>query len=262
MMPILIYDFQNGFPQTLKFFAWMILEILGLFGINILPKYPHQSFSSFSIYFLDEFREIIFAPNVFVSSLILLVVVLINLIFIYKLYKKNKLKQNYIVFYFCISILIAGFFSQRAESSAYMTMIYSYVIIFVSLSVNYFSKMNKIILTIILVIIFPILNSRYILNQYEQLKDVGFRLLTKQAEFIVNDAKGESFYLTRKNFKSNIEIDQYRYMVWWKGGKLDVNSRIEYGIYNATEGKPQSYIYEDGSIYITKTEKKIIVLIK
>mgnify|MGYP001607460101 CR=1 FL=1 len=100
------------------------------------------------------------------------------------------------------------------------------------------------------------------MDRYESWKDVGFRLLIKQAEFIVTDAKGESFYVVRKNFKSNIGIEQYRYMVWWKGGKLDVNSKVEYGIYNVTEGKPKDYIYEDGSIYITKTEKKTIVLIK
>ena len=159
MTPILVYDFKNGFPQTLKFFAWMILEMFGVFGINIFPKYSHQSISSFSLYFLNEFRETIFAPSIYISSLVLLVIVLINLLLIFKLYTKNKLKQNYIVFYFSTVVLIAGFFSQRAESSAYMTMIFAYIIIFAALSVNYLTKLNKIIFTLILVIIFPILNS-------------------------------------------------------------------------------------------------------
>ena len=36
------------------------------------------------------------------------------------------------------------------------------------------------------------------------------KILILEAKFIVKDASGESFYLSKKNFLSNIDIDQYR----------------------------------------------------
>lgn len=255
MIPIFIYDFKNGFPQTVKFAGWLFFQALGSVGLNLIPHDPHQSWQDFSTFFLYEFRRIIFYRSEDISIAILLIVITLNVLFIYKLYKSSKFKINYVVFYITSLILFSGFFSQRESSGAYLTMLFPYFMLLIAVGTGALSKYKKIIAYTILILIIPALNSYYVFKEYSTSEGGGFKKLNKASEFIVNDANGESFYLSRKNFKSNIEIDQYRYLVLWKGGKLNKNSNIEYGIYNKTEGKPKVYIYADESIYITKTNK-------
>ncbi len=261
MIPILIYDFKNGFFQTIKFAGWLFFQALGSVGIKIIPQDPHPSWESFITFFLYEFRRIFFYRSEDVSSLILVTVIVLNILLFYKLYKTKGLKINYVIFYFTSFVLFGGFISQRESSGAYLTMLFPYFVILVSVSLLALKKYQRKVGYLIIIVV-SVLNSYFLLKEYRSTEVGGLKKLIQASEFIVNDSGGERFQLERKNFKSNIDINHYRYLVWWKGGKLDANSRIEYGIYNATEWKPENYIYEDGAIYITKTEKKTIVLIK
>lgn len=262
MIPILVYDFKNGFFQTIKFAGWLFFQALGSIGIKIIPQDPHPSWQSFFTFFSYEFRRIIFYRSEEISVIILFSVLLLNLILIYKLYKKKIFKTNYIVFYFTSIVLFSGFITQRESSSAYLTMLYPYIILLTALSVNALTQKKKIIAYGLLVLIFPILNSYYLFKEYRTSEGGGFNKLVKASEFIVEDSGGKNIVLERKNFKSNIEIYQYKYLVWWKGGKMTGEPEVEYGIFNASEGVPESFIYSDGNIYITKTEKHFIVLVK
>lgn len=257
MFPFLLYDFKNGFPQTIKFAGWLVLEAMGIFGINIINEVPRDSWIKFFNYFFGEYyRQIVFSPNAIISLIILLVAIFLNLLFVYKMYKNKNLKKNYYVFYICLIILMLGFVSQRTKSGAYMTMLFPYFILMIAVLTGYLTKINKKIYYLIIVCIVPIFNIFYIFNYYYQSRNDGLRKLITESEFIVNDAAGKDFKLIRKNFRSNIEIDQYKYLVWWKGGNLGEDSLLEYGIYNKSEGKPKSYIYEDNLIYITRIERR------
>lgn len=255
MLPILLYDFQNGFPQTVKFAGWIVFQVLGIFGVNITSQSPHESWVNFIFYFVDEYRRIVFSPSEIISSAVLLITVVLNLLFVYRLYKTKNFKKSYIVFYVCLLVLLLGFFSQRAKSGAYLTMLFPYLVLMIALVAGYLTKFNKAVYYLLVVFIFPIFNVFYILNQFHQSSGGGLKALISEAKFIVDDASGESFHLSKKNFQSNIDVNQYRYLVWWKGGKLKDNSPLEYGIYNASEGQPDKYIYKDDLIYITKTKK-------
>lgn len=255
MIPIIIYDYKNGFFQTIKFAGWLFFQGLGSLGIKIIPQDPHPSWQNFINFFLYEFRRIIFYRNEDISTIILMIVVFLNLLLLYKLYKRKKLKINYIVFYFISFILLSGFISQRESSGAYLTMLFPYLILLVSISTQSLTKYKKAIAYILLILIIPILNTYYLIKEYRTADGGGLNKLIKVSEFIVSDSGGRKINLEKKNFKSNIDIHQYRYLVWWKGGKLVNDSTVEYGIYNVTEGKPKQYVYFDGSIYVTKTEK-------
>lgn len=262
MIPIIIYDFKNGFFQTIKFAGWLFFQALGSIGIEIIPQDPHPSWHSFFTFFSYEFRRIIFYRSEEVSILILFSVLLLNLVLIYKLFKNKLFKINYIVFYLTSFVLFSGFISQRESSSAYLAMLFPYIILLVALSVNALNKKKKIITYGLLIVVFPLLNSYYLFKEYRASEGGGFNKLVKASEFIVKDSNGKNIVLERKNFKSNIEIYQYKYLVWWKGGSMKGEPEIEYGIYNASEGVPEDFIYSDGNIYITKTEKYFIVLVK
>lgn len=257
MLPFLYYDLKNGFPQTIKFAGWIFLEALGIFGINIIAQVPRDSWSKFFGYFFGEYyRQIVFSGSALVSLIILLVAIFLNLFFVYKLYKNKNFKENYYVFYICLVVLMLGFVSQRTKSGAYMTMLFPYFILMIAVLAGYLTKISKKIYYLFIVCIVPLFNIFYTLNHYHESRNDGLRKLITESEFIVNDAAGKDFILVKKNFRSNIEIDQYRYLVWWKGGSLKEDSALEYGIYNKTEGEPEKYIYKDNLIYITKTERK------
>ncbi len=262
MIPIIIYDFKNGFFQTVKFAGWLFFQALGSIGIEIIPQDPHPSWQSFFTFFSYEFRRIIFYRSEEFSILILFSVILLNLALIHKLYKKKLFKTNYIVFYLTSIILFSGFISQRESSSAYLTMLFPYIILLIALSANALTKKKKVIAYLFLILVVPLSNSYYLFKEYRTSDGGGLNKLIRASEFIVDDSEGKNINLERKNFKSNIGIYQYKYLVWWKGGSLKGEPEIEYGIYNASEGVPQDYIYSDGNIYITKTEKYFIVLVK
>ncbi len=261
MFPIIIYDFKNGFFQTVKFSGWLFFQALGSLGIRIIPQDPHPSWESFINFFLYEFRRIIFYRNEDVSSLIFVAVVVLNATLIYKLYKTNKFKANFSVFYITSFVLFGGFISQRESSGAYLAMLFPYYILLISISLLAINSYRKLFAYIFIVFV-TLSNSYFLFREYKTSEGGGMKKLIKASEFIVRDSEGKSITIEKKNFQSNINIYQYRYLVWWKGGSLKEDPEIEYGIYNASEGIPRDYIYSDGSIYITKTSKQFIVLVK
>ncbi len=262
MIPIIIYDFKNGFFQTVKFAGWLFFQALGSIGIKIIPQDPHPSLESFINFFLYEFRRLFFYRSEDVSSLILVTAIILNAFLIYKLYKSKKFKINYSVFYITTLVLFGGFISQRESSGAYLTMLFPYYVLLVSISITALSSYKKVVAFIILLVIVPFFNSYFLFKEYKTSDGGGLKKLIKASEFIAKDSNGKEISIERENFKSNIDIHQYRYLVWWKGGNLSDKPEVEYGIYNITEGRPRDFIYTDGSVYITKIGKQFIVLIK
>ena len=95
LLPMILYDVKNGFPQTLKFAAWSLYRSVSLFGDN-----PQQTFSINKIIIMFNFLFINFTKIIFVQSNLVSLIILLFLIgwVIYMRLKKKKAGSFSLVF--------------------------------------------------------------------------------------------------------------------------------------------------------------------
>ncbi|RJQ25592.1 hypothetical protein C4577_05510 [Candidatus Parcubacteria bacterium] len=85
------------------------------------------------------------------------------------------------------------------------------------------------------------------------------RLRNDVARFIAQDAKNSPFEVKGGGFLSTFKtgIDNYLYLIWYKGGLIKERAGIVYTIYENELEIPnsQKIIYHNKFIYVTKNER-------
>jgi len=84
MLPVIIYDFQNGFPQTFKFyFLWIPYKILNpIFHFKVNPE--EGSLVSATITLFDYYKRLIFNESIIISKVIFVSTILVVINFFKK----------------------------------------------------------------------------------------------------------------------------------------------------------------------------------
>lgn len=227
MVPILIYDFQNGFPQTIVFAGWMAYKAYSSIpyigsgeSINILSQYH-----ALSNYFFEFFNKLIFIPNGIFTFIIFLISFL-YLIFvnILNFFQKNNKPQHILIFLFIV-FLFGGAVVSKTPSGAYLMSFFVPVIIMISLLLEYLSKYKYVYFILILLVIYiSLVNSVYLVyNNYYLGLDKGYGPSLKErinvAKYIIETSKNKSFTVYGKGEGSNFEsfTMNYQYLTWYLG---------------------------------------------
>lgn len=210
MLPILIYDIQNGFPQTVKFTGWFFYKAYNF--LRMIPSGNEYSYSQILNFFFESYSRLIFEPNIYVSSVLFMVSIIF--IFFRICTNRNNMPLNVITLVNIVSLI--GFFISRTPSGAYLPMLLPGLLIIFIYTFDRLLAVNKYMLPIFIgfVIFFNILG---IIKS--DIHGREFQSLEINSRKIINYAQGRHYNLILQgpgsDFKSSIM--NYEYMTWLLG---------------------------------------------
>lgn len=227
MLPILLYDSTHGFPQTVKFAAWIGYKVLTLFGYPPLHSdIPSDSIGSVLLFFFQHLHKLLFLPS-FLFTLMLFIGSLFWLG--RKLYLERK-SGNYsasvVLLGFFLLVGMGGFFLSKTRSEAYLPMLFPQLLLAVALLFTAGIEKARFRIFTLLVLGLVVYGNISILLHTNYLMDIpigGYgvtfsdrlavaRQIVKESgknEYtIVGSGKGSEFPSMTMN---------YEYLTWWLG---------------------------------------------
>ena len=217
MLPILVYDFSHGFPQTLKFGAWFFYK--GFQMIGFFEKSSSESVFSAVEFFVNKISLLIFAPSVLISTIILATATTFSAIYIRT--RKNIFLPVSIIFGLTVLGLV-GFFAAGVRSEAYLPMLFPGIILLMAFAIRSIFKKNKYAVLIIIVISFT--NAVFIVkNNYFMDRPAGYgpslERRIEAVESIVEQADGQKYNIEGRGKGSEFESFKmnYEYLSWRLG---------------------------------------------
>ncbi len=228
MIPMIYYDFHNGFPQTLKFIIWIGYKLVSFIipFKNDLITENINIFSQFN-YFFMYFKNLIFPMSNLIAGIIFLLS-LLYFIYLSKDYKKNK---SIILLLAWIFFSFTGIILSKTLSDAYMPIVFP---AFVILTAVFYKKIISIskIFGITLILLTITLNTYSIFNSKKFLNNDLERKINASKK-IISDSKNRNFIITGKGEGSKFRsfIMPYEYLLWWLGKtNLEKNQELKYYI--------------------------------
>lgn len=214
MIPVLIYDFSNGFKQTVIFLGWVIYKPFSfLFSIKQIDN--SESFSNVVSFILLNIQKIILNFNALVSLLIFLSAFLYLTYLVYK--EKNIFLNSKTLLLLFTAISIFGILVNKTPSDAYLPIIFPFVIFIIALFFDKLLNFKKAKYFVALGV-FILLG----LNFYFAYKNTfkpDYQNRIKASNEIIALTKGREYNLIGKGEGSWFEsfTMNYQYLLWWKG---------------------------------------------
>lgn len=268
LTPFVLYDITHKFVQTAGFGLWALNRIRLFFGLSLQGQTTISNLPSALHTMWQEIQRIIFPENPIIALFVIVLIVSITI-----LHAKNvidKKNPGFLLLMLWLGMSFVGFIVHAAPGVAYFPLIYPALCILIGFSFYYLFKKNPYVLVPFLFII--IFNALYIVshNYFLILGDsiriikpgmfslgTSLSLQVEIANKIVSDANNNSFALKGGGFLAvqKSSIDNYKYLVWYKGGKLKDSANLKYIIYPGDAyNVGGSIFFKDRSVIITKSE--------
>jgi hypothetical protein len=263
MIPMILYDYSHGFPQTVKFPIWVVIEVLQTFGIHIRNDCCKAPYSEVLSFFFFQYNRIIFLPSYVISLLIFIASFIFGFYILIRLRKSiSKDNTSYYLFLLCFMTSFLGFIASRTPSEAYLPMLFPFLIISVGIFFDFLVSKNIIFVLLIISMIFfnthDLFYREYFMS-YKTNKDgyvygPGLAIREVEARKIVDDAQGKPFMLKGGGFLGhfNAGIDNYKYLALWMNSHLSPHATLQYRIYQSNEKIEQNVLFNDLFIKVTK----------
>lgn len=212
MLPMLIYDFGNQFPQTLKFAAWVGYR--ALIAINVLPsnQLGVVSYQELLSFLYEHNGQLIFAFNNFLA----LILALCGFGYLIM----NNKKKSISVILIINLILLAGFIVVKTPSQAYIPVMFPGIILSIAIFCDW-AFGNKILKNIAipffgLILLFNLL---YIIRLVYVVPYEDYPKRLKAAKEIIKAANGRQYNLSGKGPGSEHKsfMMNYEYLTWYLG---------------------------------------------
>ena len=219
MIPFLIYDPSRGFPQTLKFVAWLGYKVLVFLGFIRKSNADSSSIFTMVNFISENYTKLIFGPSGLISFLILITSFIFFIWISYKMYRSKNISISHVVLFVFILVPFLGFIANKTPSDAYIPIFFPTIILLTALFFDQLMAFKRLkLLVVIFLIALSLANADYLFrNNY-------FAGITmKQRIYKVNEilaaAKGRRYKLIGKGEGSQFEsfTMNYEYLLWWKG---------------------------------------------
>jgi hypothetical protein len=221
MTPMLLYDVHHGFPQTVKFVAWIFYRIAVILGFPSLhPNSPGETWKTFFPFTVDVFRNIIFQENSLIALFLLFLCVGVIGYQIYKSRKEKKMNLVLVIAFVFLIVPIASYIAQKTNSAAYLLMFYPQVAIGIALLTYFLSgKKRYRFIPIIIFAVVCIVNAHSYLMQNKGFQFVIYSQRVSAAKQIIKMADGKPYNIIGKGPGSQYEsfTDSYEYFTWYYG---------------------------------------------
>lgn len=220
LLPMILYDVRNGFPQTLKFLAWGFYRAASLFGYNTYQAFSVNKIFSMSNFLFSNFKKLIFVQSNFVSFIIL--VAMASWV-AYVFFKKEKNSSYYLILLFLFIPLIFVILNQT-PSDAYLPIFFPIVILLFSSFLDFIMMKKIMLIPVFIFIVILAAGNVYFMLKNNFLFDESSKLFTldkriQTAHQILNKAQNKDYNLIGKGDGSKYEsfTMNYEYLTWWLG---------------------------------------------
>ncbi|MBI3985149.1 MAG: glycosyltransferase [Candidatus Levybacteria bacterium] len=242
MIPILIYDFKNGFPQTIVFGGWILYK-----GFSFLTGFTkgQTDFTGYFVIltFLSDFvRKLVFIQN----SLIAILISVLSFAHLLYFSVKKPIRPEYLILVFISVFLLSGILITKTPSDAYLMSMFVPVILMIGIFLGYLLNFKKLfVVVVVLIFILITANAISVLqNDYFQGTKKRFGPTLKDREnaslWMIKDSGTKSFTVIGKGEGSQFEsyTAPYEYLSWyhgkeplkWKGEVIYILSESREGI--------------------------------
>lgn len=241
LLPMILYDIRNGFPQTIKFSAWIIYR-----GISFLGFYQQGTFSINKItimlnFLFSNFTKLIFAQNSLISFIVLIVLICWT---IYMFFRREKSSSYNLIFLLFLVPLVLIVFNQT-PSDAYLPIFFPIVILLFSLFIDFITTKKIMLIPVsVFIIIFALHNVNFMFKNNFTFGEDSVRMfaLNKRIETahkILNIVGNKDYNLVGKGRGSEFDsfTMNYEYLTWWMGhGSSKNNENIKIYISESSNG--------------------------
>lgn len=240
LVPIILYDVKNGFPQTFKFIAWIGYRIFSLFGYNSQHVLSVEKISAMLNFFFSNFTKLTFPLNG-VASVALLAGLVLWLV--YLLIKKKAGVSINLLFALLLFPFILVMLNQ-VPSDAYLPIFFPVIIVLLSSFFTYLLNKKNISVLIFILIAFIVFCNVSFMFKNDFAFDNSFKLFTLNsrvlaAKKILYIAKNKDYNLIGKGEGSKFAsfTMNYEYLTWWLGcGPTKNNEAVKIYISESLEG--------------------------
>ncbi len=220
MIPMLLYDLNHGFPQTVRFVIWLFYKAAVIFGYPELhPGSISESWNTFGKFNVEALKNLIYIKNSFIAAFIFLTSVglLFKLSYGDLKNKSKKISNILLLLFFAIPSLI--FLAAKTGSAAYLPMLYPQVLIIIAVFFSQIMKKGTLIiigLTLILLIGF---SNVYVLLSNNYFHGISYSRRLEVAYEIIKTANGKEYNIIGRGENSKYEsfVTPYTYLTWWLG---------------------------------------------
>ena len=212
MLPILVYDLQNGFKQTLVFSGWIIYKPIA-FLLNSSGTFSIEKLSNLLKFLLQNLNSLLFSlPSIF--SILLLMSSVAFLIYLRKRERQSEGLSLLILLLFLVFFSTLTLLVNMTVSDAYLPMFFPMIIILISFFVYSLFKIARAI-AFMLIFIFLVL-SLWTTYKYNG-RDLGKRINASRE--IIKLSQGKQYTIEGKGIGSEFEsfTANYEYLTWWLG---------------------------------------------
>lgn len=228
MLPVLIYDFQNGFPQTVRFMMWIGYKLLVLIGYPPLNLSGSVSMQTMMNFFIEKYSELIYPFSDSVSLVIFVGSVA------YLIAKLRFKKGNIALLTIINLMLITGVFLLKTPSDAYLPMLFPGIILLEALFFNSIFESKKfkelIVPFFFLVLLF---NCLFVVYKIYVIDENRFTNRINVTKVVVNESKGQNYNIIGRGIGSQFKsfTMNYEYLAWWMGhGPSNKNEILKFYI--------------------------------
>ncbi|MEK7533749.1 MAG: glycosyltransferase [Patescibacteria group bacterium] len=224
MLPVIVYDINHRFPQTVGFAVWIVYKVFKFvihFGqLSVL----NNNGSLLLSFFYNNIQRLLFLPDGRVAVLLFITSLSYFFYSLYQMHKNKKYNIGHIIIANIFIISGIGLFINQTPSEAYLPMFFPLVIIIQALLMfNVLNKKHFSYAGILLFILIAFINSYSIINNgYSYIrkeKNITFTDRLNASHEIISYSKGNKYNLIGKGWLSEFDsyTMNYQYLTWWMG---------------------------------------------
>ena len=219
MFPMLLHDLEHGFTQTLGMLAWIGYRVAGLIGLTFGSSEIHAPLGSIASFYIEKYTAAFISFHPYFSIFLLISSLVFGL---YLIFSKNKEKNESLLVFLTI-FLVIGILASKTASSAYVPMLIPCFVLLLSILGARLMKKRFTTLLVIGVFLAIIVGNvfNYITEKNKNIANQGgnFEQRMKLARYVVQESKGKEYNFVRKGIGSQFEslTMNYEYLTWWLG---------------------------------------------
>lgn len=221
MLPIIIYDFNHNFLQTIGFAVWIGYKILRFFGFSSIYGKSNLTAPNLTLdIFFGYYQKIIFIASSFVSFVILAFSSITLLISILMDFKKKTYAIESVILVMWLIVPLFSFFINKTLSDAHLPILFPALIFLTAFSLNLAMKRKKLVIPVIIYIVIAIImNSYHMISYNNSTIGINYSKRLSTAREIVEKAKGKEYNIVGVGQGSQFEsfTMNYEYLLWWLG---------------------------------------------
>lgn len=273
ILPFILYDLTHGLNQTVGFALWVANRIRLFFGLTLSGHSTtvHAPGALQTIW--EQIIRAVFPASPFFTAILLCILLVVLFKQRKEVFSEKKISSLTLILLWA-AIPLFGFFIHAAPGTAYFPLVFPPVAILIGFT--FYRLMEEIKVSIFLFITIISINAFFTIRHAYFLETQHLSGATvpgwsyglgsslseqmKLINFIVSDADQRAFQLKGGGFLSQFQssIDNYKYLVLWKGARLSSDAPLVYIIYADKREIPKKnkVVFSNNFHRIVKYEKR------